>query len=79
MIKQHTVNFQATTSAQEIKQTKKQANQSNMREQDLFNLKLKEKKKLIKIINETIKVMIIIRTIKIGSNSETRHIQKMKN
>ena len=78
MIKQHTVNFQATTSAQEIKQTKKQANQSNMREQDLFNLKLKEKKKLIKIINETIKVMIIIRTIKIGSNSETRHIQKMK-
>ena len=79
MIKQHTVNFQATTSAQEIKQTKKQANQSNMREQDLFNLKLKEKKKLIKIINETIKVMIIIRTIKIGSNSETRHIQKIKN
>ena len=78
MIKQHTVNFQATTSAQEIKQTKKQANRSNMREQDLFNLKLKEKKKLIKIINETIKVMIIIRTIKIGSNSETRHIQKMK-
>ena len=78
MIKQHTVNFSATTSAQEIKQTKKQANQSNMREQDLFNLKLKEKKKLIKIINETIKVMIIIRTIKIGSNSETRHIQKMK-
>ena len=78
MIKQHTVNFQATTSAQEIKQTKKQANQSNMREQDLFNLKLKEKKKLIKIINETTKVMIIIRTIKIGSNSETRHIQKMK-
>ena len=78
MIKQHTVNFQATTSAQEIKQTKKQANQSNMREQDLFNLKLKEKKKLIKIINETMKVMIIIRTIKIGSNSETRHIQKMK-
>ena len=78
MIKQHTVNFQATASAQEIKQTKKQANQSNMREQDLFNLKLKEKKKLIKIINETIKVMIIIRTIKIGSNSETRHIQKMK-
>ena len=78
MIKQHTVNFQATTSAQEIKQTKKQANQSNMREQDLFNLKLKEKKKLIKITNETIKVMIIIRTIKIGSNSETRHIQKMK-
>ena len=78
MIKQHTVNFQATTSAQEIKQTKKQANQSNMREQDLFNLKLKEKKKLIKIINETIKVMIIIRAIKIGSNSETRHIQKMK-
>ena len=78
MIKQHTVNFQATTSAQEIKQTKKQANQSNMREQDLFNLKLKEKKKLIKIINETIKVMIIIRTIKIGSNSETRHIQKME-
>ena len=49
-----------------------------MREQDLFNLKLKEKKKLIKIINETIKVMIIIRAIKIGSNSETRHIQKMK-
>ena len=78
MIKQHTVNFQATTSAQEIKQIKKHANQSNMREQDLFNLKLKEKKKLIKIINETIKVMIIIRTIKIGSNSETRHIQKMK-
>ena len=78
MIKQHTVNFQATTSAQEIKQTKKQANQSNMREQDLFNMKLKEKKKLIKITNETIKVMIIIRTIKIGSNSETRHIQKMK-
>ena len=31
------------------------------------------------MIKETIIVMIILITMKIGSNSETRHIQKIKN